>query len=441
MEGAKDALRSWWLVVRCSWLGAVLGTVPGLGAASIDWIVYGHAVRTEKNNSRFGKGDVRGVIAPEASNNAKEGGHLIPTIAFGVPSGASMAVLLSAFLLHGLVPGPEMLTKNLAVTFSMMWSLTIAHVIGAVICLCASGLFARLASVSAGKLVPVALVILFISSVQGSMSWGDVYSVLLFGVVGCVMKALGWPRPPLMLGFVLGALFERYLFISIEIYGAAWMARPIVLVILAAAAWAVFGPLRDSFSLTLREFRRFKPSTARLDATLAFDVAVILLILAALWTSRDWPWEAKLVPHTAAFLALGFAVLNLVSEIFRSPRPAVADGGREDDLDGGPQHMDATIDTADVPFRQAVRRGLRHLGWALGFLVTALAIGLLPACILLVLLQTRFEFGERWRYAIVASAVVGLLLWAVFDRVFTMTWPPSWLGDAWPEARAVLRFI
>ena len=81
---------------------------------------------------------MRGVIAPESSNNAKEGGHLVPTIAFGVPAGASMAILLGAFLMHGLTPGPEMLTKHLDVTYTIVWSLTLAHVIGAVICLSAA---------------------------------------------------------------------------------------------------------------------------------------------------------------------------------------------------------------------------------------------------------------------------------------------------------------
>ena len=111
-EGVRDVFRNWWLVLKCSALGTALGVVPGIGSAVIDWIVYGYAVRTEKNPESFGTGDVRGVIAPESSNNAKEGGHLVPTIAFGVPAGASMTLLLGAFLLHGLTPGPDMLGKN-----------------------------------------------------------------------------------------------------------------------------------------------------------------------------------------------------------------------------------------------------------------------------------------------------------------------------------------
>ena len=100
--------------MRCSWIGGGIGSIPGISASVVDWLAYGHALKTEKGASAtFGKGDVRGVIASESSNNAKEGGALVPTVAFGVPGSATMAILLGAFLIHGLVPGPDMLTKNL----------------------------------------------------------------------------------------------------------------------------------------------------------------------------------------------------------------------------------------------------------------------------------------------------------------------------------------
>ena len=146
-QGVRDVVRHWWLVLRCSILGTALGAIPGVGSAVIDWIAYGYAQRTERNSESFGSGDVRGVIAPESSNNAKEGGHLIPTIAFGVPAGASMAVLLGAFLMHGLQPGPEMLTKHLDLTYTIVWSLTLAHVIGALICLSGSRWLAQVSRI------------------------------------------------------------------------------------------------------------------------------------------------------------------------------------------------------------------------------------------------------------------------------------------------------
>jgi putative tricarboxylic transport membrane protein len=431
--GAGDALRNWWLVLRCSALGSILGTVPGLGAASIDWIAYGHAVRTEKNAERFGSGDIRGVIAPEASNNAKEGGHLIPTIAFGVPSGASMAVLLSAFLLHGLVPGPEMLTKHLDITFSMIWSLTLAHVIGGVICLGFSGAFARLAVVPAGQLVPIVLCVMFVSAYQGSASWGDIYSAVIFGIIGWFMKIYGWPRPPLMLGFVLGSLFERYLFISVEIFGFAWLVRPVVLVILAAALWVLFSPLKDSLRQTARTFRAFRIDAFRFDGRIIFNLAVIAVVTYALWLSQEWPWDTKLVPQTACYLALIFACLNLLAESF-VPRGAAMPAQEG----GSSAHMDAIV---SLHGPHTVVRAWRHFGWIGAFLVASAAIGLLPGIALLILAQSRFKFGQSWLFSILATAIVTIALWIVFDRIFSMSWPPSFLGDAYPELRSMLRIM
>ena len=239
--GIRDTLRNWFLVLRCSTLGVWIGFIPGLGASVVDWFAYGHAVQSEKGaRQSFGSGDVRGVIAPESANNAKEGGTLIPTIAFGVPGSAPMALLLAAFIIHGLQPGPDMLTRHLDVTYAIVWSLALANIIGAVICLFASGQLARLAYVRYSVLLPIILAIAYVGAFQGTQSWGDLYTLLVFGALGWIMKQLGWPRPPLILGFVLGDIFERYLFISVERYGIEWLFRPVVVssrFVIAPAAW------------------------------------------------------------------------------------------------------------------------------------------------------------------------------------------------------------
>src|SRR5216683_3162711 len=187
-EGVRDVGRHWWLVVRCGILGTAFGAIPGIGSAVIDWIAYGYAQRTEKNPETFGSGDVRGVIAPESSNNAKEGGHLVPTIAFGVPAGASMAILLGAFLMHGLTPGPEMLTKHLDLTYMIVWSLTLAHVIGAIICLACSRYLAQISRVRPEILLPVIIALVFVAAFEGEHDWGDLYALVFFGVIGWIMK-------------------------------------------------------------------------------------------------------------------------------------------------------------------------------------------------------------------------------------------------------------
>ena len=315
-RGVRDAARHWWLILRCSWLGALLGAVPGLGSAIIDWIAYGHALRTEKDTETFGRGDVRGVIAAESSNNAKEGGHLVPTIAFGVPAGASMSLLLGAFLMHGLVPGPAMLTQHLDVTYSIIWSLTIAHIMGAGICLFASRLLARLSTVRIGLLLPPVLAIVFVGAFEGAHAWGDLAALLIFGALGFLMKRLEWPRPPLVVGLVLGAIFERYLFISLESYGAGWVTRPIVLVVLALTAWAVYRPLRGHLAAIVRALAQLRSSSLRFDPAALFTAAVLSVIVGALWLARDWPVDARLVPNAASIAALVFAALNLATEVF-----------------------------------------------------------------------------------------------------------------------------
>src|ERR1700675_822480 len=269
-EGVRDVGRNWWLVLRCGVLGTGLGAIPGIGSAVIDWIAYGYAQRTEKNPETFGTGDVRGVIAPESSNNAKEGGHLVPTIAFGVPAGASMAILLGAFLMHGLTPGPEMLTKRLDVTYTIVWSLTLAHVIGALICLCGSRWLARISTVRPEILLPIVLSLVFVAAFEGTHDWGVLFTLMIFGVVGWIMKRRGWPPPPMVLGLVIGGIFERYLYISTSLYGAGWLLRPVVLCILALVAWALFRPFAEIVRSIARELRQIGKHPLRISASAGF---------------------------------------------------------------------------------------------------------------------------------------------------------------------------
>src|SRR6202030_3475933 len=161
--GARDCITHWFLVLRCAWIGSVMGAIPGIGASVIDWISYGHALRSEKGaQETFGTGDVRGVIAAESATNSREGGALVPTVVFGVPSSAGMAILLGAFLMHGLNPGPDMLTKNLNVTYSMVWSIAIANLLGSGLCFAFSGQFAKLATLRYTLILPVVLCLVYI---------------------------------------------------------------------------------------------------------------------------------------------------------------------------------------------------------------------------------------------------------------------------------------
>jgi TctA family transporter len=434
-DGVADAGRNWWLVLRCSGLGALLGAVPGIGSAVIDWMAYAHALRTEKNTGNFGSGDIRGVIAAESSNNAKEGGHLIPTIAFGMPAGASMALLLSAFMMHGFTPGPEMLTKHLDVTYTIIWTLTIAHIMGAVICLSASGLFARLATVRVGILVPLVLAIIFLGAFDGSQSWGDLYSMVIFGVAGWVMKQLGWPRPPLILGLVLGSMFERYYFISNQIYGLRFFTRPVVVAVLLAALWVILGPsIRAFLKMSRREkqaVRHLPAFVGRFDHRTAFTMLLIAVAAVAGWFALDWTFDAKLMPMTACGAALCFGCLTLVQQMLSSPDAVAATPTAHGMVDGPALKAHAL----DLPAAILRQRALRFFLWLAGVLVVAALIGLLPALFVLMLLLARLEFGESWKTSAVLSVGMTFALWFVFGRIFSTPWPSSVAGDFVPYLR------
>ncbi len=244
LEGLRDVLRHKWLVLKCSVIGVAVGFVPGLGGAVVDWISYGYVVRSSPDKDRFGKGDIRGVIAPESSNNAKEGGALIPTLVFGVPGSGTTAVLLGGFVLLGLQPGPGMLSEHLDVTFTIVWTLAIANVIGAIACLVPSGFIARLSLIRATRLAPFLFVVLVFGAYQSTASWGDVFAFLAVGYVGWVMLTLGIPRPPFLIGFVLAGNAERYLWISSSRYGWEWLARPGVVAIGVVIVLLTMGGIR-----------------------------------------------------------------------------------------------------------------------------------------------------------------------------------------------------
>jgi TctA family transporter len=198
----------------------------------VDWIAYGHAKQTCKGAATsFGTGDVRGVIAPESANNAKQGGALVPTLAFGIPGSASMALLIGGFMIHGLQPGPGMLTQHLDITYSIVWSTAIANVMATAIALLFTNQLAKLSSVRIHILAPLVTIVVFLAAYQATANMGDLVTVLVIGVLGWLMKRCGWPRPPLLLGFLLGGLIERYLFISVRAYGAGFLLRPLAVAI------------------------------------------------------------------------------------------------------------------------------------------------------------------------------------------------------------------
>jgi TctA family transporter len=440
-QGVKDCFTHWWLILRCSWIGGGIGSIPGISASVVDWLAYGHALKTEKGASAtFGKGDVRGVIASESSNNAKEGGALVPTVAFGVPGSATMAILLGAFLIHGLVPGPDMLTKNLSITYSMVWSVALANILGAGLCYAFSPQFARLATLRYTLILPAVLGIIYIGAFEASRQWGDLFTLLFFGLVGWIMKQLKWPRPPLILGVVLGDIIERYLFISIERYGLSWMLRPVVVLLFALAILGLIRPfLQDIRSQggvmrMLTSFQRptFHPSQL-------FTMFMIALIGGAVIAALRWDFSAKIVPLVVGTAALSAAALSLLNEMCRKPTAAAAEGLAQHAQHEVVEkiHMDLVSDTGHLPVREIAARAALFFGYLIGFMAVMAVIGLIPTAGLFVVFFMRYEAKERWTLVIPYAAVLILFIFLAFDYFMAVPWPPTLIGQWFPALKVI----
>jgi TctA family transporter len=243
-DGVKDTLREWWLVVRCSFVGVWVGIVPGLGSQVVDWLAYGHAAQSSKNPENFGKGDVRGVIAPECANDAKDGGDLVTTLLLGFPQGVTTALFIVALLAWGYLPGPEMVKKNADVIYSVVWLQGIAGIIGTLIGFFLAAQLAKLAEVRYTFMVPIMFIFILMGAFSVNRDPIDLLVVVAFGVLGYFMRRFAYPRPAMILGLVLGDLMEKYLYRSVASYGFSWLARPAVIVLLILAVL--------SFGMTVR---------------------------------------------------------------------------------------------------------------------------------------------------------------------------------------------
>jgi putative tricarboxylic transport membrane protein len=437
--GVRDCLTHWFLILRCAGIGSLMGMIPGIGASVIDWISYGHALKTEKGAPQtFGKGDVRGVIAAESATNSREGGALVPTVAFGVPSSAGMAILLGAFLIHGLVPGPDMLTKHLDITYSMVWSIAIANILGSGLCFLFSGQLAKLATLRYTLIMPCVLSLIYIGAFEASRNWGDLYALMFFGLLGWAMKHFRWPRPPLVLGFILGGILERYMFISIERYGVSWMLHPVVVVMFTLAALSLMGPL-------LQDVRAHHGVRAMLSdfgrpiftSDNVFNAGLLGLFLVMLYQSIGWSFEARIIPTIVGTGAILFCSLSLATDIFKRPVEAGGLADKAKAVVSEKIHMDIASKTSHLPGGVILIRGFLFFGWMVGFLCSMALIGLIPTVPIFIIAYMRIEGREKYRHAITMAAIMVTIIYIVFDQLLAIPWPPTVLGDWFPVMKII----
>jgi TctA family transporter len=261
-DGAKDALREWWLVVRCSFVGVWVGIVPGLGSQVVDWLAYGHAAQSCKGGREtFGKGDVRGVIAPESANDAKDGGDLVTTLILGFPQGVVTALFIVALLAWGYLPGPEMVKKTPELIYSIVWLQGISGIVGTLIGFGLAAQLAKLAEVRYSFMVPIMFIFILMGAFSVTRDPADLIAVVAFGLLGYFMRRYGYPRPAMILGLVLGDLMEKYLYRSMASYGFTWLMRPAVIALLILAAASLFFTLRGRMKANAKAREAASPAS------------------------------------------------------------------------------------------------------------------------------------------------------------------------------------
>lgn len=245
-QGVMEVPRHWFLALRTSIIGAMIGMVPGLGGSAAAWLCYGHAVQTSKNPERFGHGAVEGVIAPETASNAKEGGSLLPTLFFGIPGSSGMAVMMGAFLILGIQPGPAMITKNLDLVWTLIWALVVGNLIAVSFLLFITRWVAVLTFINATMLVPFIVVLVVIGAYVNEGQWENLLILLAMSMIGYAMLRANWPRAPFVIGLVLGRIAEESLHKAMDLWGMSFFTRPISMVLIGMiVATIIFAVLRS----------------------------------------------------------------------------------------------------------------------------------------------------------------------------------------------------
>jgi putative tricarboxylic transport membrane protein len=415
MQGIKDTFHHWWLVIRCSALGTYVGIIPGMGGSVSQWIAYAHAVQSSPDKERFGQGAVEGVLGPGAANNSTLGGALVPTIAFGVPGSVTMAILLGAFIIQGLVPGPPMLIPesqggHLTLTFSFVWIVVVSNIITVTACFLFLNHLAKITQVRGSLVIPFILLLVYLGGFAENNLFQDIVVVLAFGALGWIMVQLDWPRPPLILGLVLGPLAENNLFLATDNYGPAWLRFPSVMVLFAVILAGTFYPVYQRWRDKKREPEKDKPAPVAAVSVWEpiFTLSLIVLFAWMIWEARDWWFRTKLFPWAIGAPGFALALVQLGLDITAFGRTRALRQKKRPD-----------------PTRSlAARRTATIVGWILGFFFAIWLLGFSYAVPLMTLLYLKFA-REKWPISVILTLLAWGAFYGLFDYSLHVPFPPG----------------
>ena len=430
LDGVKDWWQHKWLSIRCALIGVVVGVIPGLGGSVVDWIAYGHTVQTTKDKAGFGKGDVRGVIGPESSNNAKEGGGLVPTLLFGIPGSGSMAIFIGALALLGsgeLEVGQVMLKDNLNYTYAIVWLLALANVFGTILCIALSGQIAKLTTIRFALIAPFIFMIISFAAFQSGQDLMDLAVLFGIGFLGILMRRFDWSRPAFLIGFVLANPVENYANNANQIAGIRfrqgaeagfdYIASPIVLTLLVITVISVIIGLKQAKSI--RAEGDVESGSKR--SPLIFLLFVIGCVAYALYDAASIPSYAfvdAIFPLTVAIISLMCGLVLLVQMRLKPETDPLFADREMHDPEGENKY------------------GLwQTLIWFAGLLVLTSLIGFILALAIFLLLFFSVRAGQSWLRTLLLSAV-GIGFMCFMAWLLNRDFPPGLLQSAytlpWP---------
>jgi TctA family transporter len=428
LDGIADWWANIWLSIRCAVIGVIVGVIPGLGGSVVDWIAYGHTVQTAKDKDGFGSGDIRGVIGPESSNNAKEGGGLVPTLLFGIPGSGSMAVFIGGMILLGYDTGPQMISNDLPITYTIVWSLAFANVIGAGLCIFLSGGIARLTTIRFPLLVPFLFMMISFAAFQSRQTLWDLGALVAVGLLGIFMRRFEWPRPAFLIGFVLADQAEVYTYQATQIAlskfrrgteaGLEYLLSPTVIILIIITVVSVWLGSRQKVSIG-ETVEDKKP--VRLSKTAPVVFAALVTGFMGLMFLDAWSLSVmidKVFPMAlSAFAALG-GLLLLVQMWRGAPGDTIF-------ADAEKSGEDSTAPHALWP----------TLAWFFSLLALTALFGFVIALTIFFVAFLRFREELGWgRIVVMTAGGIGVLL--VMAGALNRDFPPGILQSLvelpWP---------
>ena len=422
LDGVRDWFRNLGLSLRCAGIGTIVGVIPGLGGSVVDWIAYGHTVQTTKDRSKFGKGEIRGIIGPESSNNAKEGGGLVPTLLFGIPGSGSMAVFLGGMVLLGLEAGPMMVRNELGTTYTIVWSLALANVLGAGLCLFLSPGIARLTTIHFPLLAPFMFMMIAFAAFQSKQTLWDLLALLAIGVLGIYMRRFDWPRPAFLIGFVLADQAEVYTYQAAQFAarkGIDFLISPTVIILLIITIASVWLGARQSQKIGQATDSDSEAAPASKIPMLIFAGGVVAFLFL---TFADSLSVTVFIDKIFPAIVSGFALLGAILVFLQMRRRPVTD----------PIHFDSEQAGEDG----TAPHGLwQTLGWLVLLVALTAAFGFVLALGIFFVVFLRLRARAGWTRTLLLTAG-GLAALLVIAGALNRDFPPGLLQELvelpWP---------